>query len=108
MSEVFASGSWHVKQGSEGAFVEAWNDLLRSTVGNRLAFIEANLLRDQKDPRHFVSFAKWGDEAARADWKGSAEFAEGHAACRALCDDFYGSDYDRASRIEGASAGVRA
>lgn len=106
MSEVFASGSWHVKDGKEAEFVEAWSALLRMTAGEHTAFIGATLIQDKHDPRHFVSFARWADEVSRAAWKGSETFATGHAACRVLCDDFYGSDYDTRVQFEGAGVPV--
>ena len=106
MDERFASGSWHVREGSEQAFVDAWTDLLGWTAREHPAFIAATLLRDQNDPRHFVSFARWTDQGARAAWKGSEGFASGHATCRSFCDDFYGSDYDRSVEVAGAAAGA--
>jgi len=46
-----------------------------------------------------VSFAEWTDEASRNAWKQSPEFAARISACRALCDEFHGSDYHRATSV---------
>ncbi len=96
MAEYYASGNWHVKEGEEQEFVERWTGFLQWTRKDHPALEAASLIRDQGDPRHFLSFASWEDPEARAAWKQSPEFAERFGACRELCDDFYGSDYERA------------
>ncbi len=93
MNEPYASGNWVVMQGREKEFVERWNEFLEWT---RTAFTEcksARLLQDAEDSRHFVSFANWDSAEARQRWRSTPEFAQKFGVCRALCDDFRGTDY---------------
>ncbi|MDP9343863.1 MAG: antibiotic biosynthesis monooxygenase [Actinomycetota bacterium] len=96
MAEHFASGNWHVKEGKEAEFVERWTEFLQRTRKDHPGLESATLIRDEGDPRHFLSFAGWDDPQARAAWRQTPEFAEGFRASRELCDDFYGGDYQRA------------
>jgi heme-degrading monooxygenase HmoA len=95
MAEHYASGNWHVKAGNEDDFVARWTEFLRWTREAHPGLADANLIRDRKDGLHFVSFVDWQDPAARDAWKQSAGFMERFTACRELCEDFYGGDYDR-------------
>jgi heme-degrading monooxygenase HmoA len=95
MAEPFASGNWHVMEGKEQDFVKAWTEFLSWTRETHPALEEASLIRDDDDPGHFLSIAKWQDSSARDAWKQSAGFAERFGACRALCDEFSGTNYDR-------------
>lgn len=99
MAEHFASGNWHVKKGNEEEFVERWKEFLQWTHDTQKSLVSANLIRDERDPSHFISFAEWGDSAARDAWRDEPGFAERFAACRALCEDFYGGDYGRAVSV---------
>ncbi|MGH2757872.1 MAG: antibiotic biosynthesis monooxygenase [Actinomycetota bacterium] len=89
----FASGNWHVKKGEEEKFVERWTEFLRWTRETQPALVSASLIRDEKDPAHFVSFAEWKTSGGRDGWREAPGFSERFSACRALCDDFYGGDY---------------
>jgi heme-degrading monooxygenase HmoA len=95
MPEPFASGSWYVTEGKEDEFVERWTEFLGWTREDHSSFVEASLIRDEKDGRHFISFARWENPDARAAWKESPGFMERFSACRALCDDLQASDYNR-------------
>lgn len=99
MGDAFASGNWHVKDGKEDEFIDRWHEFLGWTQETHPALIAASLIRDLSDPGHFLSYAEWSDEDARRSWKETEGFAERFGACRALCDDFYGSDYVRAVAI---------
>ncbi|HEX9775199.1 MAG TPA: antibiotic biosynthesis monooxygenase family protein [Actinomycetota bacterium] len=99
MAEHFASGNWQVGAGKEGEFVERWTEFLQWTRKSHPGLVRATLLRDGSDPSHFVSFAEWADEGARGAWKQSPEFADLFNACRSLCEDFHGGDYDRLATI---------
>jgi len=99
MAEYYSSGNWQVTAGREDEFVEKWTQFLQETRKNHAAMLVGTLLRDQTVPGHFVSIAEWADEASRATWKSSPEFAAGLGACKALCDTFTGSDYARAATI---------
>jgi len=77
--------------------VARWQAWLSWSAENIPGFVKATLLRDNEDPRHFVSFSPWQDAAARDTWKASAGFAERFAAVRELCDDFRGGDFTLAA-----------
>jgi heme-degrading monooxygenase HmoA len=95
VTEPFASGSWYVMQGKENEFVDRWTEFLTWTRKTQPALVEASLIRDEHDARHFISFARWQDAGARNAWKESPEFMERFTACRSLCEDFQASDYGR-------------
>jgi len=84
-----------VREGAEDEFVSRWTDFLGWTRETQPGLVSARLLRDEQDPRHFVSFAEWQDPGARDGWRQRPEFSAKFAACRELCDEFYGSDYER-------------
>lgn len=98
-NEHFASGNWRVKAGSEDEFIARWTEFLEWTRSNAPGFVTASLIRQNQDPRHFVSFAEWEDTASRDKWRSLPEFAEKLGACRALCDEFQGLDYSRAVHV---------
>ena len=97
MTEHWASGSWQITPGKEEEFVQRWTEFLSWTRENREGFNQARLLKDHKDPQHFVSVAEWESPEARAGWQNDPGFPERMGACRALCTDFYGSDYTLAA-----------
>jgi quinol monooxygenase YgiN len=99
MAEHYASGTWQVRAGHEDEFVERWTEFLQWTRKDHPAMLAATLLRDRGAPGHFVSFAEWADEQSRAEWKQSPDFAVHFGACRALCEQMTGSDYDRATSV---------
>lgn len=99
MTETWASGSWHVKEGEADAFIAAWTDFLEWSRENRPGFRAARLLRDEKDPQHFLSLVEWDDPESRVGWQTSEGFASRWQACRDLCDDFHGSDYQQQVEI---------
>ena len=66
MTDVYASGEWHVRPGQEQEFVRQWHDFAtwgQSRYGE--GFERGRLLRDERDPAHFVSFLEWDDSSAR-------------------------------------------
>lgn len=99
MAEHYASGTWHVMEGRTEEFVQRWTEFLQWTRKDHPAMLSATLLRDRGVPGHFVSFAEWTDEQARAQWKQDPEFATHFGACRELCEHMTGSDYDRAVTV---------
>ncbi|MBI4539390.1 MAG: antibiotic biosynthesis monooxygenase [Gemmatimonadetes bacterium] len=99
MAQNFASGNWRVTKGKERELVERWNEFLRWTRKTQPALVAASLIQDEQDETHFVSFAEWKNPAERDTWKRTAEFMERFRACRDLCDDFHGSDYQRVVTI---------
>ena len=99
MSEHYASGNWQVTPGCADEFVERWREFLGWTRDNHPGLESATLIRSEDDPGRLVSFAIWASAEQRDAWKHSDGFMERFAACRQLCDDFTGGDYDRAITI---------
>jgi heme-degrading monooxygenase HmoA len=89
-----ASGDWQVRRGSEDEFIARWTEFLEWTKASAPGFLGARLIRDTEQPTHFVSFAEWESGAARQSWRRLPEFASKMGACRALCEDMKGGDYD--------------
>ena len=95
MSESFASGTWHVLPGKDAEFVHAWTEFLQWTSRAYPGLVVASLLKNEDTPGSYVSFAEWGDAAARTGWKADPGFAVKMAACRALCERMVGGNYER-------------
>jgi heme-degrading monooxygenase HmoA len=100
MAELFASGDWYVMKGKEEEFIENWTEFLQWTRATQPEMVAAALIRDEVDPSHFISFAQWDDAGARNAWKNSEGFMERFSACRSLCDDMRGGDYERIVTVE--------
>lgn len=96
MGDAYASGNWSVAAGNEDAFIAGWTEFLEWTKAENPGFEMASLIRDVDNPRHFVSFALWDSPETRKAWKASDGFRSRMGACRQLCDDMQGSDYDAA------------
>ena len=96
--QQYASGTWHVKEGSEDEFIERWRAFLNESAKTADGFGSARLLRDSDGPRHFLSFSDWADAGSREDWKSTPEFAKGLAACRELCD-LAGANYSEVASV---------
>ncbi len=93
VGDHYASGDWVVTAGNEQAFIGRWTEFLGWTREAAPGLRWARLLQDDKDPRHFVSFASWESLEALGSWRALPEFPSRMGACRALCDDFRGGDY---------------
>ncbi|MBT2510958.1 antibiotic biosynthesis monooxygenase [Streptomyces sp. ISL-98] len=98
-SKYWASGSWQVSEGSADRFVERWTEFLTWTGEEHKGLVAARLIRDQGNPSHFVSFAKWADAESRTAWQNDPQFAEYFGACRELCTDVQASGYELAVAI---------
>ena len=96
----FASGDWVVAEGKEDEFLQRWTGFLQWTKAEAPGFIEAHLLRDAQNPRHFVSLSEWSDESARTSWRTHADFRSHLDAARNLCDEFSNSDYGLATEVK--------
>lgn len=97
MITEYASGNWLVKSGSEDDFIARWTELLEWTRSNGPGLHSMQLIRDREDDRHFVSFASWESLEALERWRSHPEFAVRLSACRALCEEFRGSNYTLAA-----------
>lgn len=83
---VYSSGDWLVHEGREDEFVRSWHALLEWVRDTADGFEGGSLLRDDADPRHFVSFAVWRDDAARGRWGRQPDAGDRMRACIALCE----------------------
>ena len=88
-----ASGDWRVRTGCEDEFVGRWTEFLQWTWENAPGFLRARLIQDPEEPAHFISFAEWESPAGLQAWRRLPDFATRLGACRALCEDFRGSNY---------------
>lgn len=88
METLYTHGEWTVKKGREAEFVAAWSDFARWTVDSVEGSSWAKLLRDRDEPRRFVSFGPWRDEAAVAAWRAHPDFQARVAAIQELVDAF--------------------
>ncbi len=94
-----ASGSWQVQQGRADEFVGRWEELLLWTGENHPDLEFARLVRSESDDHSFLSFSVWPTVEARDAWKSSDGFSERFEACRELCADFRGSDFQTVAAI---------
>jgi heme-degrading monooxygenase HmoA len=95
----YTSGNWLVKEGSEDDFIKRWTEFTDWTSKNSGGARSFFLIREDSNPRHFLSFGAWNDFAAVQQWRQSPEFAQRLGTCRELCDDFEASDYSLASEV---------
>jgi heme-degrading monooxygenase HmoA len=91
--ENWASGQWKVMEGKEDEFVARRKAWLEWSSQNIPGMVWATLVRDNQDPRRFVSFSAWKDEASREAWKNSSGFSEMIPAAKQVCDEFHGGDH---------------
>ncbi len=96
---IYTLGLWRVKAGHEDPFVAAWRSLADRT---KVDFPEASatLLRDQDDPRLFVSSGPWASAERVAEWRSSAAFTESVSAIREHLDSFEPHTMDLTVDIE--------
>ena len=95
----WASGNWTVTAGNEEMFVARWTEFLQWTKVEATGFVEAHLIHDTAEPRHFISAALWASAADRDAWRTLPGFTEHLGACRALCDDLHTSTYVEAAAV---------
>ncbi len=90
---AYTSGSWVVREGNEQAFVDQWTAVadwcLQFSPGAR----SFRLIRDRRDPRHFISFGEWDDFDSVSVARSRPQFLRLFRDCQSMCDEFSGSDY---------------
>jgi heme-degrading monooxygenase HmoA len=99
-ADSYASGNWKVKEGNEEQFVSRWTEFLQWSRDNAKGSNEANLLRDQGDARHFVSFGRFDDDESQEGWRALPEFRQKLGACVELCEDFQGGAFTRSFQFK--------
>ena len=98
-TKAYASGNWRVTEGNEEEFVTRWTDFLEWSREQVPGLENATLIRDEQDPRHFVSMATWADVGSRRSWQSHPTFAEKLGACRSLCDGLDSGSFELAALI---------
>jgi heme-degrading monooxygenase HmoA len=98
----YTAGTWVVKEGSEAEFIARWEEFTGWSLANAPGAHHFVLIREEADPRRFLSFGAWDDRSAVDAWRGTAEFQQRLAACRELCDDFKGTDHTLAAAVGGS------
>jgi quinol monooxygenase YgiN len=93
MDQHFVSGTWVTKAGQEEEFVRRWEEFTDWSAQHAHGARSFVLVRDERDPRHFLSFGTWDDPAAIRAWRSTQEFATRLSACVELCQEFHASDY---------------
>lgn len=99
IGQPYTSGNWVVMEGKEEEFVARWTEFTEWSLANAPGAEEFLLIRENEDPRHFISFGAWEDAGNVAAWRDRPEFQERLAACRALCEDFKGTDFTLAAVV---------
>jgi heme-degrading monooxygenase HmoA len=98
-TQDYSSGDWHVRAGSEDAFIARWTEFLEWTRDSAPGFVSARLVRDVSEPGHFVSLGEWKDAPAAAAWMTLPDFAAKYGACAALCEEARGGRYTLAAEV---------
>ena len=98
-NEAHASGNWLVKEGREAEFVARWTEFLEWTRETVPGLVSASLIQDEGNAGHFVSIALWDRPESRAAWKSHDDFPGKLGACRELCEEFTGGDYELAVHV---------
>jgi heme-degrading monooxygenase HmoA len=73
--EIYTTGKWQPKPGSEDAFVQAWSEFAAWASGVPGAGA-LRLTRDVRDPKTFLSFGAWDSIDSVRAWKGDPGFRE--------------------------------
>lgn len=88
MGTPYTLGDWMVHEGRELDFVDAWREFATWTLTVVDGPGWAKLLRDADEPRRFISFGPWADEAAIAGWRGDPGFHSRVARIQPLVEVF--------------------
>jgi heme-degrading monooxygenase HmoA len=100
----WAFGRWQVKEGKTDEFLARWNEWIGWTSEHVPGFRSARLLRAEEDPRRFTSVSEWDDGVSLKAWKTTEGFTEKLEACKRLCNEFLGGDFDVAASYHAAAA----
>jgi heme-degrading monooxygenase HmoA len=100
---VYTLGEWHVKAGSESAFVAAWRELGEWTEATIPGNAWAKLLQDREDPRSFISFGPWISDEAVSQWRAHPGFGERINRIEELLESFVPHRMDVAAEAGAAT-----
>ena len=76
MAVPYTSGEWIALPGHEDEFAAAWRELASWASETIPGTGRAVLLRDRADPRRFVSFGPWADDAAIEAFRAHPDFRQ--------------------------------
>lgn len=79
MGSLYTSGNWHVRSGSEDEFIKRWTDFVESSKDSVRGQGHFLLIREDADPKHFVSVGTWASAEARGAWMSTPQFEEAFA-----------------------------
>jgi quinol monooxygenase YgiN len=99
IGQPYTSGNWMVMEGKEDEFVRTWTEFTEWSLANAPGAETFLLIRDATNPGRFISFGAWEDAGNVAAWRDRPEFQQRLGACRALCDDFVGTDHTLAAAV---------
>lgn len=74
MDTTYTHGNWVAKPGKEDEFIAIWTELATWTKASFEGAISVVLLRDENDPRKFVSVGPWRSREDVAAWRASEGF----------------------------------
>jgi quinol monooxygenase YgiN len=94
MTPVWTHGTWTVKPGQEAAFVEAWSDLARASIG-RFGTAAPTITRDRERPNVFITFGPFAGADEVEAFRASDLFHEGVATIRPLLESFEAATLDQ-------------
>jgi heme-degrading monooxygenase HmoA len=89
----YTSGIWVVREGNEDEFISRWTEFTEWSLANAPGAESFLLIRQDADPRQFISFGAWEEADAVSAWRATPEFQRRLGACRELCEDFKGVDH---------------
>jgi len=98
MDKFYTSGDWHVREGSEDEFIKRWEDFVgwaRTNMHGRFF-----LIRENDQPRHFVSVGAFGSAEDVQAWMTAPKFQDAFQACGDLCDTFHGASYSLVTSVD--------
>jgi quinol monooxygenase YgiN len=90
---VWTHGTWTVKPGQEAAFVMAWSNLARASLGV-FGSAPPTILRDRERPNVFVTFGPFESIEDVDDFRASDLFHEGLSTIRPLLESFEAATLD--------------
>jgi heme-degrading monooxygenase HmoA len=92
IGQPYTSGRWLVRVGHEDEFITRWTEFTQWALENSPGAESFALIREEAEPRRFLSFGSWEDKGSVDAWRNTPEFAERMARCRELCEEFAPSD----------------
>ena len=98
MSEVWTSGVWAVRAGTEDEFVVAWREFA-SWTASEYPGSHAWLLRDREHPKIFVSVGPFTGDAMIDEWRKSDGFRERIGRIREMLESFEPRTLDEVARV---------